>query len=165
MAQEEKRVQGDGSESFTDTSKNRNSLTVRPARQPDATCLHKAVRGSAASQGFSAERGHPVFPLRAPSKTLSCSIGELAPGEKTSNHRHAYEALMYVISGKGYSLIEGQRFDWEQGDSLYTPPWCWHQHFAAEGHAVQYITATNMPLLASMGQTVMREEESGEGNG
>lgn len=159
MAQSNTVTQEGGSESFSDTSKNRNSLTVVPARQPDAACLHKAVRGSSTARDFSAERGHPVFPLKAPSKTLSCSIGELAPGGKTSNHRHAYEALMYIISGKGYSLIEGQRFEWEAGDSLYTPPWCWHQHCAAEDSSVQYITSTNMPLLASMGQTVMREEE------
>ncbi|ADO71012.1 cupin domain-containing protein [Stigmatella aurantiaca] len=151
-----------GSESFTDTSKNRNSLTVVPSRQPDASCLHKGVRGEIASGGFSAERGHPVFPIKAPTKAVSCSIGEIAQGDKTSNHRHAYEALMYVISGKGYSIVEGKRFDWEAGDSLYTPPWCWHQHFALEGHAVQYITATNMPMLHALGQTVIREEESPE---
>jgi quercetin dioxygenase-like cupin family protein len=159
MAQVKEEAQRGGSESFSDTSKNRNSLTVVPSRQPDASCLHKAVRGGGTAGGFSVERGHPVFPIKAPSQAVSCSIGEIAPGDKTSNHRHAYEALMYVISGKGYSIVEGTRFDWEAGDSLYTPPWCWHQHFAAEGHAVQYLTATNMPLLYSLGQTVMREEE------
>jgi hypothetical protein len=33
------------------------------------------------------------------------------------------------------------------------------ENFAAEGHAVQDITATNMPRLSGMGQTVLREEE------
>jgi quercetin dioxygenase-like cupin family protein len=159
MAEAKEMERGSGSESFTDVSRNRNSLEVVPSRAPDASCLHRDIAGSSQAQAFSAQRGHPVFPIKVPSKSLSMSIGELAPGAGTSNHRHGYEALMYVIRGKGYSIVEGQRFDWKEGDALYTPPWCWHQHFAAEGHAVQYITSTNMPLLSSMGQTVIREEE------
>ena len=44
MAQAKDVAPAGGSASFTDTSKNRNSLTVVPSRQPDAACLHKAVR-------------------------------------------------------------------------------------------------------------------------
>jgi gentisate 1,2-dioxygenase len=73
------------------------------------------------------------------------SIGVLAPGASTSNHRHAYESLVYV--------------SWEAGDAFYTPPWCWHQHFATDGAPVTYVTATNMPMLHALGQTVLREEQ------
>lgn len=160
MAEAQDTARGSDSESFTDVARNRNSLQVVPSRQPDASCLHRGIVGSSQAQAFSAQRGHPVFPVKLPSKAVSMSVGELAPGARTSNHRHGYEALMYIIRGKGYSIVEGQRFEWQEGDALYTPPWCWHQHFAEEGHAVQYITATNMPLLSGMGQTVIREEEA-----
>jgi gentisate 1,2-dioxygenase len=92
--------------------------------------------------------------------SCSMSIGELAPSGHTSNHRHAYEALVYVVRGRGHSIIEGQRFDWQEGDAFYTPPWCWHQHFASDEGPVQYLTATNMPLLGAIGQTVIRQEAS-----
>src|SRR5262245_5991396 len=89
------------SASFVDTGKNRNSLEPQPARVPDESCLHQQVTRTGDSNAFSSERGHPVFPVRLPSSTVSLSIGDLKPGARTSNHRHAYESLIYVIAGKG----------------------------------------------------------------
>lgn len=150
----------DGSASFTDTSKNANGLTPRPARRPDAACVHKGVVSNGGSDNaFASERGHPVFPVHLPSTSVSLSVGVLEPGAATSNHRHGYESLVYVLEGEGYTIMEGVRYDWRAGDAIYTPPWCWHQHFATEkSGTVRYLTATNMPLLQSMGQTLLREE-------
>ena len=145
--------------SFVDTGRNRNSLEPLPARVPDQSCLHRRVTHAGDDNGFSSERGHPVFPIRLPSNTVSLSIGDLGPGARTSNHRHAYESLVYVLAGNGYTTMEGLRFDWQAGDALYVPPWCWHQHVAAPDTEVRYLTATNMPMLHSLGQTVLREEE------
>jgi gentisate 1,2-dioxygenase len=55
--------------------------------------------------------------------------------------------------------MEGRRLDWKAGDAVYTPPWCWHQHFATDQCRVEYLTATNMPMLHAIGQTLLREEE------
>jgi quercetin dioxygenase-like cupin family protein len=146
-------------ERFTDTSRNANRLEPRPAAAPEASCLHAAVvRGNGAA-AFSRERGHPVFPVRVPARSLSMSVGALEPGARTGNHRHAYEAIMYVVAGRGHSIVEGRRFDWQAGDALYTAPWCWHQHIADPDSPVEYVTATNMPMLEALGQTVMRQEE------
>ncbi len=49
--------------------------------------------------------------------------------------------------------------DWTVGDCLYVPPWCWHQHFCKGDTPVRYVLATNLPLLASIGQTVIRQED------
>lgn len=148
------------SESFTDTSQNRDSLTPTPSRAPGADCVHRDVTSAdVPATDFSRERGHPVYAVKLPSNTVSLSIGDLDPSSSTSNHRHAYESLIYVISGHGYTVIDGQRFDWKAGDALYVPPWCWHQHFTPEGTSARYITATNLPLLRQVGQTVVRQEE------
>jgi quercetin dioxygenase-like cupin family protein len=145
-------------ERFTDIARNREGLEPRPAQEPDATCLHAAVVAGGAAAAFSVQRGHPVYPIRVPARSLSMSVGVLEPDARTTNHRHAYEALMFVLSGRGYSIVEGHRYDWQAGDALYTPPWCWHQHVADPDSRVEYITATNMPMLESLGQTVMRQE-------
>ncbi|WP_428267000.1 cupin domain-containing protein [Haliangium sp.] len=147
------------SESFVDIDRNRNTLVPRPAGRVDESCLHRQVMRTGEDNGFSDQRGHPVYPVRIPSKSVSLSVGVLHPGTKTSNHRHAYESLIYITEGSGYTIMEGQRFPWQAGDALYVPPWCWHQHVAAEDTAAQYLTATNMPLLDQLGQTVLREEE------
>jgi quercetin dioxygenase-like cupin family protein len=150
---------GTSSGAFTDTNKNRDSLVPIPARAPDASCVHRGVVSAEVAAKFSGERGHPVYPIRLPSNTVSLSIGDLAPSGQTSNHRHAYESLVYVLEGEGHTIVEGDRFEWRAGDAFYVPPWCWHRHVAAAGGPVRYITATNMPLLNAVGQTVMREEQ------
>lgn len=147
----------DGSEGFTDIRANEAGLTPRPARPIDAACFHARVADVSAG-AFSAERGHPVFPVKLPSTSVSLSVGELAAGAATSRHRHAYESLVYVLEGEGHTVIEGQRFAFRAGDAFYTPPWAWHQHVAGDEGPVRYLTATNMPLLRAMGQTVLREE-------
>ncbi len=148
------------SETFVDTSRNRDSLAPSPSRFPAEDCVHRAITMTGApAADFSRERGHPVYAVRLPSNTVSLSIGVLEPGSATSNHRHAYESLIYVIEGRGYTITEGRRYDWKAGDAVYVPPWCWHQHFASAEERAQYITATNLPLLQRLGQTVVREEE------
>jgi len=144
---------------FTDTERNRLGLDPRPAELPDERCLHAGVLLSAAADSFSRERGHPVFAVRLPTRSISMSVGVILPGEKTGNHRHAYEAVMYIMAGRGHTVVEGRRYEWQAGDALYAPPWCWHQHFAEPGSRVEYVTATNMPSLEALGQTVMRQEE------
>jgi glyoxylate utilization-related uncharacterized protein len=49
----------------------------------------------------------------------------------TSSHKHAHtEAVLYVIEGRGYSEVDGQRFDWEAGDAVHVPPkMTVHEHF------------------------------------
>jgi gentisate 1,2-dioxygenase len=147
------------SESFTNTSHNRDSLTPVPSRQPGPDCVHRDVTlVDNPAADFSRERDHPVYAVKLPANNVSLSIGDLDPGTATSNHRHAYESLIYVISGRGYMIMEGQRFEWKAGDAVYVPPWCWHQHFAHPEESARYITATNLPLLKQLGQTVVREE-------
>lgn len=146
------------SDPFSDTARNRSGLVPRPAREPDASCHHRGVLADEAAAAFSAQRGHPVHPVRVPARAVSMSVGVLEPGGRTSDHRHAYEAIMYVLAGRGHSIVEGVRYEWAAGDAVYTPPWCWHQHVAEPDSRVEYVTATNMPALEALGQTVMREE-------
>ena len=49
----------------------------------------------------------------------------------SSSHKHAHtEAMLYVLEGSGYSLIDGTRYDWEEGDAVHVPPrMTWHEHF------------------------------------
>lgn len=149
-----------GSGLFVAVDTNRDSLAPRPATF-DGSRVHRDVcLAESKAADFSRSRGHPVYPARLPSRAVSMSVGELAPGAETSNHRHAYETLVYVLSGRGYSLIEGERVDWQAGDAFYVAPWEWHQHVAAANEEVRYLASTNLPVLHALGQTVLREEQS-----
>jgi quercetin dioxygenase-like cupin family protein len=57
------------------------------------------------------------------------NIFEEAP--RSSSHKHAHtEAMLYVLEGRGYSMIDGTRHDWEAGDAVHVPPrMTVHEHF------------------------------------
>ncbi len=74
------------------------------------------------------------------------AISDIPPGQKSGKHRHAYEALVYVMEGEGWFQVEDQLYDLSAGDSLYIAPWNWHQVSAKANHKLRYIQATNLPL-------------------
>lgn len=49
----------------------------------------------------------------------------------TSSHCHSHtEAVLYALEGRGYSEIDGRRYDWEAGDAVHIPPkMTRHEHF------------------------------------
>lgn len=62
---------------------------------------------------------------------LTAVMHQLAPGLYQSKHRHGGEAWLYCVEGNGYSIIEGERYDWGPGDLVIVDHWAWHQHFNA----------------------------------
>jgi gentisate 1,2-dioxygenase len=82
---------------------------------------------------------------------LSAVMHELAPGLYQSRHRHGGEAFLYVISGTGYSEIEGERHDWEAGDLIVVDHWVWHQHFnASRERTARLVRVHNFDALYDM---------------
>jgi quercetin dioxygenase-like cupin family protein len=52
----------------------------------------------------------------------------------SGKHRHQGGLVIYVIDGTGYSVVDGERIDWEKGDLLLLPlkpNGVEHQHFNA----------------------------------
>jgi quercetin dioxygenase-like cupin family protein len=66
------------------------------------------------------------FRARAAAMT---NIFEETPHSSSHKHTHT-EAMLYVLEGRGYSLIDGRRYDWEEGDAVHVPPrMTEHEHF------------------------------------
>ena len=125
---------------------------------PAKYTLHRKVEGSLDTQ-FSKERQHPVYIAKLPSHCVSMNVGIVEAGGTGGNHRHYYESMIYVVRGKGYSIVEGIKVEWEAGDVIYVPPWAWHQHFNTDADIdVRYIASTNAPLLQNIGNIARREE-------
>lgn len=66
-------------------------------------------------------------------------IAEIPVGQKTGEHRHGEEA-MYIISGKGCSVIAGRLYRWEAGATLLIPFGAPHQHFNLGDEPVRYLS-------------------------
>jgi len=80
--------------------------------------------------------GGPTLP------TMSCRVQMLQPGEKTQSHRHTSTAIYHAFRGSGTTMINGEKFAWQKGDTFIVPLWSWHEH----GNA----SATDEAILFSM---------------
>ena len=92
----------------------------------------------------------------AENRVLSAHLAELAPGGNSVRHRHTTEAYIYIVKGRGYSIInyEGepeQRIDWDEG-MLFSPPvWAWHQHFNLDpDEPARYLAIQDTGLVRHM---------------
>ena len=69
----------------------------------------------------------------------------------SGKHRHQGGLLIYVLEGKGYSIVNGERKDWQKGDLVLlpmVPGGVEHQHFNVEPEkgAARWIAFINMPI-------------------
>ncbi|MBI2954892.1 MAG: cupin domain-containing protein [Chloroflexi bacterium] len=55
--------------------------------------------------------------------------------ERSGRHRHQGGLAIFVLEGRGWTVVDGVRMDWEKGDLILLPikpGGCEHQHFNAE---------------------------------
>lgn len=86
-----------------------------------------------------------INPQVAPiTQSIETHIDVLAPGNHGQKHGHMNSAVFYILDGKGHDVHDGIRYDWEEGDFVYIPPFTMHQHFNADPNKpARFITATN----------------------
>lgn len=87
-----------------------------------------------------------------PAKAINCFLEDMPVGGSSDLHRHYHEAIHFVISGKGYTEIQGEKVEWEDGDFFYVPPWAWHRHFnTSPEKPAKMLGIENSRLLERMG--------------
>lgn len=97
-------------------------------------------------------------------QTLGASMQMLRPGETTKAHRHTGSFLYHVAKGSGYSIINGQRFDWNEHDIFCVPSWAWHEHANASNSDDACLFCLNdLPVMRAMG--LYREQAFGDNDG
>ncbi len=95
--------------------------------------------------------------------TMSCQIQLIRPGVHTQAHRQVNSAIYHVFEGRGYSVINGIRFDYERGDFFVVPPWAWHEHANESKDDVILFSVQDTPVTQALG--LYREEPYTENNG
>lgn len=67
-------------------------------------------------------------------------IQAFKPGEHILPHRHNSFAIYHIMQGTGHSILNGERIDWEQGDTFVCPAWAMHEHINdGDDLAIQYV--------------------------
>src|SRR5699024_3965075 len=82
----------------------------------------------------------------------------LKPRERNNPHRHSNMAIFVVFEGEGYSIIEGEKIEWEKGDVFFAPAWLEHEHCNTSDHedAVLY-TFQDVSNLSRTGAWFLEE--------
>lgn len=90
-------------------------------------------------------RGTPVF------KTITFFAQMLRPGEKTLPLRQTASLLVAPFQGLGHSIVDGERFDWQEFDTLAVPggSWCEH-HNDSDTDPVFLFVASDEPILKKL---------------
>ncbi|MFP4328496.1 MAG: cupin domain-containing protein [Paracoccaceae bacterium] len=101
--------------------------------------------------------GHPMA-------TMGASMQMLRPAEHTRAHRHTGNVIYQVAKGRGYSVIGGTRFDWQEKDIFCVPPWVWHEHCNLdEGEDACLFSFNDFPVMEAL--KFYREEAYPENGG
>ena len=95
--------------------------------------------------------GGPTLP------TMSCRVQLLRPNEKTKAHRHTSTSIYHAFRGSGTSVINGEKFHWQKGDTFIVPLWAWHEHAnASTSEEAILFSMHDEPILKAFG--LYREE-------
>jgi gentisate 1,2-dioxygenase len=89
--------------------------------------------------------GQPVF------KTITFLVQMLRPGERSLPVRQTSNLLIAPFEGNGHSIVDGQRFDWTQFDTLAVPGGSWYEHVnGSDKNPVFLFIASDEPTLKKL---------------
>jgi gentisate 1,2-dioxygenase len=119
---------------------------IRPAVYPAAEVRKRLLdvyldpRG-VAMPGKSVNLGNAAIESsRTTTPTFTLALNSLLPGESQRGHRHNAVAVTLVLAGeRAYSLIDGQRVDWERHAVMITPPAAFHSHHNEGGDVALFL--------------------------
>jgi gentisate 1,2-dioxygenase len=62
------------------------------------------------------------------------------PGEHIEPHRHNSYAVYHILKGKGYSVVNDMKIEWEAGDTFACASWAYHERFNnGDEEAIMYV--------------------------
>ena len=94
--------------------------------------------------------GGPVMP------TIACHMQLLRPGEKTRARRRVCRTNYHVVEGAGYSVVGGERLDWEDKDVFTAPTWTFCEHVNTGDRPALLFSFSDAPVMMAL--SLYREE-------
>jgi gentisate 1,2-dioxygenase len=92
--------------------------------------------------------------------TFWASIQVILPGEVATAHRHAASALRFIMQGAGAeTTVDGERYEFNEGDLVLTPAWSWHDHEHKGAEPMIWLDVLDISLVRSMHATFFDASE------
>lgn len=82
------------------------------------------------------------------------------PGEHVESHRHTFTAINLIMKGTGWSVVDGEKIEWEAGDTFTTPAWSHHEHYNSGTEDAIIYSILDIPQQAAQ-RTLLMEEPAG----
>lgn len=87
---------------------------------------------------------------KTPNPNIATWMQKFSAGFKGKAHRHLHSVIYHVFRGRGYSIINGIKFDWSEGDVFVIPPWAWHEHVNDSREEALLFSASDLPLMEKL---------------
>jgi len=83
--------------------------------------------------------------------TFWVSIQYIHPGEVATAHRHAANAMRFVMQGSGTeTTVDGELYVMKKGDFVLTPSWTWHDHENISSTPMVWIDTLDISLVRAL---------------
>lgn len=99
--------------------------------------------------GYAIEYINPTTGGPADSR-IGTMMQRLVPNQHTKAHRHVHSAIYHVVSGCGYTIIDGVKFEWEKGDFFILPPWSYHEHVNISDVDAYLFSINDKPVMEKL---------------
>jgi quercetin dioxygenase-like cupin family protein len=116
----------------------------------------KAIKAEDVKLEWEAQNGVWMGPLVSQELGFENRIIEVdchiyPPHSHSVTHKHN-EAIIIVLRGQGYSLLDDERIDWKPGDTLYIGQGVWHQHFVTSDEPAMVFAIKPLPIQEYLGE-------------
>lgn len=114
-------------------------------------CLTQALEPSARIGGLGA-----YIHLAGRGDAATCYLAEIPAGESLKPEKHLYDKLIYVLSGRGATTVEGpdgrkHSFEWGPGSMFGIPINSWHQqHNGSGSEPARFAAVMNLPIILNL---------------
>jgi gentisate 1,2-dioxygenase len=96
---------------------------------------------------------------------IGARMQKLPPGFKGKAHRHVHSNVYHVFKGQGYTVMNGVKFEWSEGDFFVIPSWIWHEHVNTSYNQDCYLFSTNdLPIMEAFHFERLQEYEENGGH-
>ncbi len=86
----------------------------------------------------------------------------------SGRHKHQGGFNLFVLKGKGYTVVDGVRNDWQEGDLIllaFKPGGVEHQHFNEDGRPSRWLALNCLPFADLVGAFLEQKENHPEWKG